>query len=710
MNREEALKLLREEPVFWSRMGFCYDPPRAGKDGRQIIFSRDFDRYRRLHDQFEKIGVTLHTSIMHNGWVGDNRYDYEAADATVDAVLHDAPQRLYIPRIKLNPPMEWCRSHPEELLVYYGGPKTAEEIAALVDTPLHDWFGGDTDGYPVNGGFYQDDRINRNGVIAMQSFSSRVWLRDASEALRRLIEHLENGRYGRQILAYQIAFGCCGETTLWGAWRPAGTTRRGDYGLSHRRDFIEWAEKKYGGREKMTEAWGVEPEKMQLPPPPERESAHSTLEECFYAGSALMPDYHEFLSQKDAEAVNCFGRVVHETCDKPSGAFYGYLMVPQTAYAGHLAIDRLLDSPDIDFLCSPRSYYYCAPGEPGGEQCPSRSMNRKKIWLDELDIWTHLDPRKHPHPGTARNMEETQVLLWREWTKNVTCNQNFWWMDLGDGWFSHPQIMSTLGRQRELSGRLKQTPHRSVSEILLVLDDKSFGDMRVSYGLSAGMRRFEREIKLCGAPTDLFRLADLDEMPLQQYKVVCFLNGYTLTEERWQSLKARIRPGATLLWNYAAGIRAPAFDRQNVRRVTGFGIRGGTGYSEAVYDDAPLDFPPLRIDEAGGGETLLSASDGPVAVRKLCGEGGCAVLATEPCLHMEQLRPVLQAAGVHFYAPMGCTVYADNRLLGVFSQEGVVADEPRLPETMRLAETLVKASTPSQAGMAVYLIEPTAAK
>lgn len=97
-------------------------------------------------------------------------------------------------------------------------------------------------------------------------------------------------------------------------------------------------------------------------------------------------------------------------------------------------------------------------------------------------------------------------------------------------------------------------------------------------------------------------------------------------------------------------------------------------------------------------------------MRKLCGEGGCAVLATEPCLHMEQLRPVLQAAGVHFYAPMGCTVYADNRLLGVFSQEGVVADEPRLPETMRLAETLVKASTPSQAGMAVYLIEPSAAK
>lgn len=701
MKREDALRLLREEPVFWSRLGFCYDPPRAGKDGRQIIFNRDFARYRRLHDQFEEIGVRLHTSILHSGWVGDHQYDYEATDATVDAVLRGSPQRLYIPRIKLNPPMGWCRNHPEELMVYYGGPGTAGEIARLVDTPRHDWFGFESDGYPVNGGFYQDDRVNRDGIIGMQSFSSRVWLRDASEALRRLIEHLENGRYGRQILAYQIAFGCCGETTLWGAWRPAGTTRRGDYGLSHRRDFIEWAEKKYGGCEKMTEAWGVEPEKMQLPPPPERESAYSTLSECFYAGNTLMPDYNEFLSQKDAEAVNTFGRLVHETCDKPSGAFYGYLMVPQAAYAGHLAIDRLLESPDIDFLCSPRSYCYCAAGEPGGEQCPSRSMNRKKIWLDELDIWTHLDPREHPHPGTARNMGETQVLLWREWAKNVTSNQNFWWMDLGDGWFSHSEIMRTLGRQRELSGVLNRTAHRSVSEILLVMDDRSLGNMRVSYGLSSGLRRFEREIKLCGAPTDLFRLADLAELPLEQYRVVCFLNVFTLPAEDWLRLKARLSPGATLIWQYAAGIRAPEYDPQNVRRVTGFDVCPGTGYSEWVYEDAPCDFPPLRIREDANVEALLSASDGPVVAQRGREEGGRSVLTTEPCLCKENLRPILQEAGVHFYAPMGCTVYADNRLLGLFPQEGS-PDAPRLPKGVRIGETLVEAP-----GMAVYALGET---
>ena len=43
---------LSDEPFFWSRLGFCYDPPRAGADGKQIIFSREFDEYNRIHRAF----------------------------------------------------------------------------------------------------------------------------------------------------------------------------------------------------------------------------------------------------------------------------------------------------------------------------------------------------------------------------------------------------------------------------------------------------------------------------------------------------------------------------------------------------------------------------------------------------------------------------------------------------------------------------------
>ena len=85
--------------------------------------------------------------------------------------------------------------------------------------------------------------------------------------------------------------------------------------------------------------------------------------------------------------------------------------MPQAAYAGHLAVEKILSSPDVDFLASPRAYDYCVAGEPGGEQAPTQSYNRRKIWMDELDNWTHLDLLKRSL--AARNMFETRTLLWR---------------------------------------------------------------------------------------------------------------------------------------------------------------------------------------------------------------------------------------------------------------------------------------------------------
>ena len=116
-------KKLRDEPFFWSRLGFCYDPPRAGADGKQIIFSRDFDEYNRVHRQFADAGVKLHTTILHSGWVADGKYDYSLTDEVLDEIFKGNPDIFYMPRIKLNVPPDWCKNHPEDTFVYYFGPR-----------------------------------------------------------------------------------------------------------------------------------------------------------------------------------------------------------------------------------------------------------------------------------------------------------------------------------------------------------------------------------------------------------------------------------------------------------------------------------------------------------------------------------------------------------------------------------------------------------
>ena len=148
MTREE----LRKHPFFWSRLGFCYDPPRYDADENQIIFSRDYDYYRKTHDAFRDAGVEYHTTILHSGWVDDHKYDYRLTDEILHALLDGNPTIKYMPRVKLNAPMGWCRNHPEDVLVYYHGPRDAESIRNLTCTPQHDIIGFESSGYSVNGG------------------------------------------------------------------------------------------------------------------------------------------------------------------------------------------------------------------------------------------------------------------------------------------------------------------------------------------------------------------------------------------------------------------------------------------------------------------------------------------------------------------------------------------------------------------------------
>ena len=54
-------RLLCGEPLFWSRLGFCYDPPIKDAAGRPLIMYADQSRFVRYHRQFADAGVRIHT-------------------------------------------------------------------------------------------------------------------------------------------------------------------------------------------------------------------------------------------------------------------------------------------------------------------------------------------------------------------------------------------------------------------------------------------------------------------------------------------------------------------------------------------------------------------------------------------------------------------------------------------------------------------------
>ena len=647
----DMIEFLRNNPVFWSRLGFAYDPPLRDEKGELIVFNSTLEKYGDYHRSFSGIGVDLHTSILPSGWTGVDEYDYSLTDKVLEEVFRDNENAYYIPRIKLNVPIDWCAENPEDVFVYYGGPQTVEEIRKTVGTLRHDYIGYEAPNGYYAAGEFKDTRPNVGGVIARQSFTSKKWLKDAGIALEKLIDRLENSRYGKRILGYHVAYGTSGETVVWGRV----SNKYGDWGICNKRAFYEWAVNKYGSVAAVEKAWetdGITPENCPIPEPALRQSDNTAFERFVRVNDTHAIDYDLFMSEVNANAMEHFGKIIKEKTSKPVGAFYGYFLhVDNAAYTGHLAIERLLNSPYVDFFAAPKSYYRCKAGEPGGELSAVQSINLKKRWLDELDNRTHLDSlANRPNYGEdeteweSKGMNDTKTVFWREYAKNLSHNSGFWWMDLGGGWFDDSEIMAEFKKITDLNNSIRKCPHSSVSDVLIVTDERSAYDMRANKDMRCGFAEdFIAEARMTGALVDVYRANDLFTIDLSQYKLVVFAYNVYADSDYFDKVLPMLSH-ATVMFNYVPGVwseKGYSFD--NIKRITGCTV---------VPCDNPYgyDFPQLKVVE-NSGEYILN---------------------TKPYMSHREIREIMQGAGCHIYTEAeGVTLYGDNRFIGVFNSEAV---------------------------------------
>lgn len=687
---------LQNNSVFWSRLGWPYNPPVADENGKTRMMLSDDSPEKKFHRDFMEAGIKIHSTILFSGWMAPGKYDYSATDkALADLFAAAGESALYIPRIKLDVPPAWCAENPEDTTVYYPGGLSKGEIAELACTPAHDWLGMEyKNGYSTDTKMRgnKDPRPNVRGLIGLQSFSSEKWLRDAGEALRRLIRRIEGGKYAKNVIAYHIAYGQCGETSFWRGWEK-NDYRFGDYGINNLRAFYDWGIKKYGSREALAKAW-KQPEisrgNVKLPTPMRRELHWNSHAEFFRAfeEDKICIDYEKFCGEANVRAIDYFSKIVKEESGKAAGAFYGYyLFVPRAAYNGHVEFDALLKSPNVDFLASPKGYRNVAPGESGMEQTPPMSVNLDKIFIDELDVRTHLSLWPD-----AKNMEGTRTMLWREFAKCMQSRSGFWWMDLHGGWFDSPEIMREIEKIEAAAKQIRAKPPKRTAEVLIVSDNESFLYSKPSWQLHRDLvvDTISR-IRMAGAPADHYRLADLGRIDLSGYKAAVFINCVRITDERWAEISRRLRPDATLVWHYAPAVWGEKYDPARGEKITGFKLAerktrkvetvefaDGSGKKLSKDFSAPSSHNPLEkpyptfsADPSNGAEVLAKYSDGSAAFAKLRRGGRNSYFVSLPVLDSGSYRKIFDAAGVRAPAPAECAVYADSRLCGIFPKNAV---------------------------------------
>lgn len=657
----EKIEFLRNNPIFWSRLGWGFDPP-VLKDGKILLYEDASVNIARHKAMYEK-GILIHSSILPTGWVGVNQFDYRATDEILYALFKELPDIAYLPRIKLNVPMEWCKAYPEDVFVNAYGPRTAEEIRALVGTPRQDLLGFDSPGgEPVNRQF--ENRENFYGKIGLQSFSSERWLKDAGVALKKLVTHLENSPFRENIIGYHIAYGCCGETTVWGSWER-DFSRRGDFGMNATKNFLRYAKKRgavFTDIPSISERYGKK---------------GNDFKDLFYVSNdeKKCTLYSEFVSDANARAIECFCDIVKCVApQKLAGAFYGYIVeVPDGSHAGHLAFDKVLSIPSLDFISSPKGYYRVDPCGPGFGQAVPNSVNRKKLWIDEIDNRTHL--YLGDDDSKAKTPQQTRGVYWREFTKNAAFRQGFWWMDLGGGWLDDEFIRNEIAFINSANARLAGREYMgSESEVLLVIDENTFHHMRVVGALhSTFYEKFGSTVKECGAPIDFYRLKDLEDLDLSKYKIIFFMNAFCAKIETLRQIVNRTAENCRIVWNYAAGIFGNEYNFENIKKLTGFNVKAFGDKTVPGHEDR--SFPMFYVDEDNNTEVLKRYRDGEAMLARRQHKGRVFVINALPTdITAEDVRGLLEESGVHCYAPIHCTIHCDNRFLYIIAGENIDTD------------------------------------
>jgi len=608
---------------------------------------------------FARAGVNLVSFLMgydahHDlGWPTDRPVDYETLDCQMRSVVRANPRARIFPRIHIDPPPWWCRAHPTAI--------AREE-----------------DGAAWNEG--------KNGMVA--SWASPQWRTAACDALAQLIRHVRQSDYAGHVIGYHVASGGTGEWYWWSLWE----NRLLDYSASNRMAFARFLRRRYGSQSALRHAWRDERATFRAAAIPSREERLRGGVGVFRREkqSRRVIDFHDFHNDIVVETIELLAAVVkHETKRQQLfGVFYGYL--ESTAESGHLALGRLLQCPDVDFLTAPSAYWGRQIGRGQSRfDAPIASIRlHGKLWFDENDYRTCLTPPGSGY-GRTESMRDCIEVQKRELALVVSEGSAMWWFDMAGGWFDDPHLMRAIARINRIAERSIGFDRSSVAEVVVCLDERSMSYVQPSHTNHAlGTRLLTRqklELARMGTPYDCMLLDDLEQA--KPYKLYIFPNAFHVTQAQRRVIERVVkRHGRVSVWLYAPGFAGSGDWRARMASLTGFRLACRMAARDAtvriVDDEDALGAgrrgrrrwgcgklnPLFFVDDPaattlgvldGGGETGL-------AVKRF--DDWTSIYSSAVTLPTGLLRAIADAAGVHIYSRRDDALYVNASFLGLHTR------------------------------------------
>ena len=565
--------------------------------------------------------------------------DWHAVDLACQRVCAYDPRVLLLPRIGMDAPAWWLDAHPDCEMRW--------------DRPM---------------------TKHRYAVVYAPEYR-----REAVQNLSALIAHLEE-KFGARIAGYHP----CGQNTGEWFYPETWSVALSGYAPADALAWRAWLRTHYRDDAALRTAWRdptAALENAVVPPVPERLAApHGVLRDPLAERRLL--DFADFRQEEMAETVCQLAHAVRTASGghKLVCFFYGYVFEfgpihESPAKAGHYALRHLLDSPDVDVLCSPISYFDRGLGESAPAMTAAESVALAgKMWLFEDDTHTYLATGEQPgYRQHVDTREQTVSELRRNTAQCALRNFATWWMDLGaTGWFNDQGLWDEMRRLDALDAALLKQPRAYRPETAVVLDELAM--RAVAAGGEAlvgpGVYEVRRPLGRFGAPCGYYLQDDVAAGRVNA-KLFVFLTPWHLDAAQREKIQQSTR-GALRIWCYAPVPELTGFQFAPLTNVAARATPTAAGRQlglEAELGTKRAIKPLFAVVNARPEEILATYPDGSAAVVLRKNASGGDLFCGVPGLTSELLRLAARAAGVHLITQRDCNLHANGPFISLHAAQ-----------------------------------------
>ncbi|MBR4258586.1 MAG: hypothetical protein IKQ17_06115 [Kiritimatiellae bacterium] len=433
-------------------------------------------------------------------------YDFSLLGSKAASLLQAAPDARILVLIRMELP-KWLADNEKECIGYANGPI-------------------------VSSG---DERTDR---LARPSPASSAYCAEAKRLLTQLATYIKAQSWGDRVIGVRPCWG------IYTEWHMYGMDQGPDKGIRMTEAFRKWKNGKYANITQ-DEMPSMEERKNSSDPFFLKRTSNETEQKVI--------DFYECQATVIADLMTNLAHTVKtELPGRLVGMYYGYVMTSHSPEGANVMLDRVLSSPDVDFMSNPADYSAAsrlAGGAYYHRTIPSTFHRYGKLVMLEDDMrHYHISNYVQLQYICTRNAQEAAMTTRRNWLNRYFDGCGLQMLDPEHEIEKRPfsmdevNILQAIADTQRVLGEIGERPADSGNEVAVVVDwrERLRRSTQLTHAHELVYTHALPGLYASGVPFDMMSLDDFLAKPASRYRKAIFLNVVAPEGEMKTALQQRV--------------------------------------------------------------------------------------------------------------------------------------------------------------------------